>query len=106
MKNYTLKLSVALAICLAGIVSIHAEEKPFTIPEIREWAPAEGEFTFAKKVRVVYPASDGELRIAAEVLAENINLSTGIKAKAKAGAKVRKGDVQIVTVTNLEISNN
>ena len=97
MKNYALKLSVALAICLAGIVSIHAEEKPFTIPEIREWAPAEGEFTFAKKVRVVYPASDGELRIAAEVLAENINLSTGIKAKAKAGAKVRKGDVQIVT---------
>lgn len=87
---------MALAIGLAGFVSVYADEKPFTIPEIREWSPADGEFTFARKTRVVYPAGDADLKIAAEVFAKQIRSASGIRAKAKSGAKVRRGDVQIV----------
>lgn len=96
MKNITIKLFAVIVVCLAGITIAKAEEKPFTIPEIREWTSSEGEFSFAKKARVVYPAGNAELKISAEVLANQIHKALGIKAKAKAGAKVRKGDIQIV----------
>lgn len=96
MKNNAIKLIAALAVCLLGLTAAKAEEKPFTIPEIREWTSAEGEFSFAKKTRIVYPAGEEDLKISAEVLAKQLRKAFGIKAKAKPGVKARKGDVQIV----------
>lgn len=97
MKNHTtLKLIAAFAACFIGLAELSAGQKPFTIPEIREWIPTDGEFAFTQNPSIVYPSGNEDLEIAAEVIADNINRAFGYKAKAVSGKKVREGDIEIV----------
>lgn len=75
---------------------VYSDSKPFTIPEIREWTAVQGRLIFPKRVKVVYPAGNAEFKIAAEVIARNIRCASDLRAKAKAGVKARRGNIEIV----------
>jgi hexosaminidase len=55
----TLLAVIALFIALPSLAQIN--EKPFVIPELREWKGAEGQFTPGENLRIVYPAKDAAL---------------------------------------------
>lgn len=78
MKKKLLSLAVLLGICTT--FPIHAEnEKPFVIPEVREWNGGEGEFTITKKSRILF--SETNIQNVAEALAEDYREMFGSKLK-------------------------
>lgn len=78
MKKKLLSLAVLLGIYTT--FPIHAEnEKPFVIPEVREWNGGKGEFTITKKSRILF--SETNLQNVAEALAEDYREMFGSKLK-------------------------
>jgi len=94
-----LSLVMAMFFCVAsfGMASgMDVESKPFTIPEIRECTPGRGYFSFNKKLRVIYPGENADLKKSAEVIAANISRASSLNAVAKADAKPKAGDILLV----------
>ena len=93
MKKKLLSLAVLLGICTA--FPLHAEnEKPFVIPEVREWNGGEGEFSITKKSRILF--SETNLQNVAEALAEDYSEMFGGKLKvvfSAAEKEPKAGDI-------------
>ncbi|MBP3229084.1 MAG: family 20 glycosylhydrolase [Bacteroidaceae bacterium] len=86
MKKFLLTLLVAL-----GALSAAAQaEKPFTIPEVNGWMPAEG--TFATTGRVVYPKKDAAALHVAAALVKDAKALMGIDLVPVTG-RTRPGDI-------------
>lgn len=64
--------------------------KPFTVPEIRQWRGAEGNFEIAPDARVTY--SDPKLQAIAQRFAQDYTSFTGRQLNVEK-AKARKGDI-------------
>ncbi len=65
--------------------------RPFTIPAIHEWKGGEGTLSLTPQSRILY--ADARLRTAAEALARDLKLSTGLTLPVAAGKKVAAGDI-------------
>ena len=84
-----------LLILLAAAVTLSAQaanEKPFVIPELKEWRGGEGTFAVTDATRIVYTAGDAELQRVAGLLSEDISAMFGIKTPT-VGEKGRDGDI-------------
>lgn len=95
MKNI-LKLSFLLAMVATAwhAAAQSAGDKPFVIPEIKEWRAAEGRFVPDERTRIVYPAGSAELERVARMLSADCGEMFGIAPEVKAG-RGRKGDVTL-----------
>ena len=71
MKRLTITLMTAMAMLMAAPATAQTNEKPFVIPELREWKGGEGAFTPGEAMRIVYPAKDEALKKVATQLAKD-----------------------------------
>ncbi len=74
-------------------------EKPFVIPEIREWKGATGTFSVTADTKIVYPAKQPDLAEVAELFAEDYKKMFGLELEVKEG-KAGSGDILITTGKN------
>ena len=87
-----------LSLCIAASGLLKAEnDKPFVIPELRQWQGADGMATITSKSKVVYV--NDELAGVAEAMAEDYGLLFGKKLKTQAASKAAKGSI-IMTLTD------
>ena len=94
MRNRFLTLCLAL-LCAGVTTALKAEnEKPFVIPELRQWQGAEGTTAISAKSKVLY--TDATLQDAAEAMAEDYGLMFGKALKAKATKDAAKATGAIV----------
>ena len=99
MRNRFQTLCLAL-FCAGASMALKAEnEKPFVIPELRQWQGAEGMASITSKSKVVY--INDELVDVADALAEDYGLLFGKSLHSKNASKAPKGDI-IMTLINDE----
>ena len=77
-------------------------EKPFVVPELREWKGAAGEFTITDATKIVYPKAQAEVAAVAELFAEDYKKMTGVELQVVAG-KAGKGDIYISLKKNKKL---
>ena len=79
-------------------------EKPFVIPELREWSGATGVFTITGDTKIVYPKNQAELAAVAEQLAADYKKMTGTTLQTLAG-KPSNGDIALCIKRNKELND-
>ena len=94
MKIKTLILAFAVLFSAIGsqAANVKVNEKPFVIPELKEWKGAQGTLQLTDKSRIVIPADNAELKSVAEQLAADIDTMFGLMPEIVAG-KVSDGDI-------------
>lgn len=83
--------------CMASAPAGVTNEKPFVIPELREWQGAEGMFSLSKRSRIV--VTDKQLLEVASQLSADYEVMFGKKLKAVCSA-ARPGDVELSLTSN------
>lgn len=83
--------------CSASAPAGEVNEKPFVIPELREWQGDQGMFSLGKSSRIV--ATDKELLDVAKQLSADYELMFGKKMKATCGT-ARPGDIELSLATS------
>ena len=90
-----------LCLAILGLVAsatLYAEnDKPFVIPELRQWQGADGMVAISPSTKVIYV--NAELADAAEAMAEDYGLLFGKAMKTKNASKAPKGTI-IMALTN------
>lgn len=81
---------------LLGLAAVFAanDEKPFVIPELKEWKGGEGVFVPTRQSRIVCPKGQKELLRIGEMLAEDCRLMFGYAPEVVEG-KAQKGDLSL-----------
>lgn len=103
MRNKIQTLCLAL-LCLGASTALKAEnDKPFVIPELRQWKGADGMVTITSKSKVVYV--NDELADVAEAMAEDYGLLFGKKMKTQAASKAAKGNIIMVLTNDKELGD-
>ena len=69
-----------------------ANDKPFVIPELKEWRGGDGLWTAGSESRIVFTTDNDEVRRVAEFMAEDAQKMFGISLATAAG-KGRDGDI-------------
>lgn len=92
MKRTITLLLLALGACCAAATAQPKEEKPFVIPELREWRGAEGSFTPTEQSRIVL--SHDSLRTVGETLAADWQKLFGRRPEVTTG-KAAAGDLAL-----------
>ena len=83
------KLFTLLCMLAAAIPALAANEKPFVIPELKEWRGGEGAYSVLPGTRIV---CDAELSQVAGMLAEDMLKMFGIRPETASG-KPQDGDI-------------
>ena len=97
MKNRILFVLAALLLSSsATLFGAVKNEKPFVIPEIREWRGATGTFSVTADTKIVYPAKQPDLAEVAALFAEDYKKMFGVELEVKEG-KAGSGDIFITT---------
>ena len=85
-------LFLLITFCLISVTNIQAEinQKPFVIPELKEWKGADGDFIPTNTTRITYSEKENGSRQVAEQLAADYQTMFGkqipvIAGKGKAG---------------------
>ncbi len=100
MRNRFLTACLAM-LCFATSNIMKAEnDKPFVIPELREWQGAEGMTAVSTKTKVVY--ADEALADAANALAEDYGLLFGKTLKSKAVKDTEKAGTGTIVINLTE----
>jgi hexosaminidase len=84
---------VLLALVAALPDSARADERPATVPALREWTASGGEFALRPNARVIVARRADALRGEARVLAEDLGVLLGRSVSVARGAQPRAGDV-------------
>ncbi|MCH5329554.1 MAG: family 20 glycosylhydrolase [Alistipes sp.] len=96
--NFTKNRAVLLLLTLLSFAVQAApakiNDKPFVIPELKEWKGAQGTLTLTDASRIVIPAGNDELQNVAEQLAADLGLMFGLSPEITSG-KGRDGDIVI-----------
>lgn len=92
------KIFVTLLFLCVHILVDAQENKPFVIPELKEWKSAEGTFTPTDGGRVVYSARQPELKATAITFAEDLHLMFG-SIWTVSTDKARPGDIELTLHT-------
>ena len=103
MKN-RLFTTCLMLLCVAASGLLKAEnDKPFVIPELRQWQGADGMVAINAKSRVVY--ANDELAGVAEAMAEDYGLLFGTELKTKAASKANGGSIIMVLTDDKELGD-
>ncbi len=103
MRNRFLTLCLTL-LCLGATTALKAEnDKPFVIPELRQWQGADGMVSVSSSTKVVYV--NAELADAAEAMAEDYGLLFGKGMKAKNASKAPKGAIIMALTDDKELGD-
>ena len=86
------KILMLFAAVAAMIPAHGANDKPFVIPELKEWHGGEGRWAATADTRIVYAAGNADLKRVAGQLAEDVQAMFGI-GLATAEGKGRDGDI-------------
>ena len=93
-----------MLLCVAASGLLKAEnDKPFVIPELRQWQGADGMVAINAKSKVVYV--NDELADVAEAMAEDYGLLFGQKLKTKAASKASEGSIIMVLTDDKELGD-
>lgn len=92
MKRTIILFLLALGACCAGATAQPKSEKPFVIPELREWRGTEGSFTPTEQSRIVL--SHDSLRTVGEMLAADWEKLFGRRPEVTTG-KAAAGDLAL-----------
>lgn len=85
--------SILCLLCLCSYMEVQAEnEKPFVIPELKEWKGGEGVFLPDGQMRIVYGSAD--LKQVASQFADDYQEMFGIRPEVVSG-KPQKGDMYL-----------
>lgn len=107
MRKHFLSL-IAYTFVLLFSASLYAannkNDKPFVIPELREWTGAEGTFTITPETKIVYKKGDAEMEKVAKQFAADIKTMFGKEIATVAG-KAGKGDIYIAKKSNKKLGN-
>ena len=83
-----------LLLCLVMNAKLMASfsGKPFVVPELKEWKPAQGSMTLGSRTRIVYDAKQPELLRIAELMADDCFRLFQRKPEVVSG-KAKNGDI-------------
>ena len=103
MRNRFLTMCLAL-LCLGASTALKAEnDKPFVIPELRQWQGADGMVAVSPSTKVIYV--NAELADAAEAMAEDYGLLFGKAMKTKNASKAPKGTIIMALTDDKELGD-
>ena len=94
------------AVCLLTSASAVAQknEKPFVIPELREWKGGTGTFAVTDGTRIVYPKNSPELAAVAAQFAADYKKMFGTELAVAEGA-AKKGDIALAIKNDKKLGN-
>ncbi|MBR5847973.1 MAG: family 20 glycosylhydrolase, partial [Bacteroidaceae bacterium] len=92
MKKHLFTLLLIAGALVSLSATAQTNEKPFVIPELREWTGAEGTFTPSESMRIVYPAKEEGLKKIAHQFAKDYRAMFNAEPEVATG-KARKGDI-------------
>lgn len=97
-------LTTLLTLCIAAVGILKAEnDKPFVIPELRQWQGADGMVAISPSTKVIYV--NAELADAAEAMAEDYGLLFGKAMKTKNASKAPKGTIIMALTDDKELGD-
>lgn len=103
MRNRFLTMCLAL-LCLGVTTALKAEnDKPFVIPELRQWQGADGMVAISPSTKVIYV--NAELADAAKAMAEDYGLLFGKAMKTKNASKAPKGTIIMALTDDKELGD-
>lgn len=91
MKQITTIL-FAIATLFTLRLSAQTNEKPFVIPELREWKGGKGTFTLTENTRIIYPRNEAEVKQVAQQFAKDYFTMFRIMPETT-NEKGKKGDI-------------
>lgn len=92
MKNIIKTMFTLIAMAVAMPVFAQVNEKPFVIPELREWKGGKGNFTPSEGLRIVYPEKEEALKKVAIQFSKDYSAMFNTTPEVVAG-KGKKGDI-------------
>ncbi|MBQ8256783.1 MAG: family 20 glycosylhydrolase [Bacteroidaceae bacterium] len=104
MKQRFLFLAAAimLLIALPAVADNTKNEKPFVIPELREWQGGKGTLTINAETKIVYKKGDAQMEKIARRFAADIKEMFGYEVEVAAG-KASKGDISLAIKNNKKL---
>ena len=104
MKQRFLFLAAAimLLIALPAVADNTKNEKPFVIPELREWQGGKGTITINAETKIVYKKGDAQMEKIARRFAADIKEMFGYEVEVAAG-KASKGDISLAIKNNKKL---
>ena len=104
MKQRLLFLAAAimLLIALPAVADNTKNEKPFVIPELREWQGGKGTLTINAETKIVYKKGDAQMEKIARRFAADIKEIFGYEVEVAAG-KASKGDISLAIKNNKKL---
>lgn len=91
---FLLLAAMGLIIASPAFAAAQKNEKPFVIPELREWKGGNGAFTIGDATRIVYPKNNPQLEQVAKQFAADYKEMFG-KEIATAEGSAKKGDISL-----------
>ena len=85
-----LAAAIMLLIALPAVADNTKNEKPFVIPELREWQGGKGTLTINAETKIVYKKGDAQMEKIARRFAADIKEMFGYEVEVAAG-KASKG---------------
>ncbi|MBQ8271365.1 MAG: family 20 glycosylhydrolase [Bacteroidaceae bacterium] len=101
-KRLFLFLAAALILMLPAVADNTKNEKPFVIPELRQWQGGIGNLAINAETRIVYKKGDAQMEKIALQFAADIKAMFGYEVQAVAG-KASKGDISLATARNKKL---
>ena len=101
---FLLLTAVNLLFSTAIYAANEKNEKPFVIPELREWQGSQGCFTLTPATKIVYKKGDAQMEKVALQLAADIKAMFGKEIEVVAG-KAQKGDIYIAKKADKKLGN-
>ena len=94
MKSFRTFLLALLLLPATVMAKPSVNPRPFTIPAIHEWQGGVGTLSVTAQSRILY--ADARLQMAAEALARDLQLSSGLSLPVAEGRKAAEGDILFV----------
>lgn len=103
-RLFFLLATIGLFIAAPAFAAADKNEKPFVIPELREWKGGKGTFTVSEATRIVYPKNSPELAAVATQFAADYKEMFG-KEIATAEGSAKKGDISLAIKSDKKLGN-
>ncbi|MBE6308771.1 MAG: beta-N-acetylhexosaminidase [Bacteroidales bacterium] len=97
-----LAAAIMLLIALPAVADNTKNEKPFVIPELREWQGGKGTITINAETKIVYKKGDAQMEKIARRFAADIKEMFGYEVEVAAG-KASKGDISLAIKNNKKL---
>ena len=103
MKKQLLLFCAAISLFFTAFAADNNKnEKPFVIPELREWLGGNGNLTIDANTKIVYKKGDAQMEQIAQQFAADLKTMFGYEVQAIAG-KAAKGDISIAIKKNKKL---